>query len=147
MASSSTFVTTTNPNKWAEEKKQFLKEKFIELIIKVPLFQALSKDNLNRIADSFTEIKFNDKDVIIREGELGEVMYILKSGKVNIYKQMSDESPKPTFIRTLEPPSYDCLHPLYQNYYLQMDPHRHPLHCCYLQYLPLYQKHHLHYHY
>ena len=106
MASSSTFVTTTNPNKWAEEKKQFLKEKFIELIIKVPLFQALSKDNLNRIADSFTEIKFNDKDVIIREGELGEVMYILKSGKVNIYKQMSDESPKPTFIRTLEPPSY-----------------------------------------
>ena len=60
MASSSTFVTTTNPNKWAEEKKQFLKEKFIELIIKVPLFQALSKDNLNRIADSFTEIKFND---------------------------------------------------------------------------------------
>jgi CRP-like cAMP-binding protein len=105
MASTITFTSKSSKER-AEEKKQFLKEKFIELIIKVPLFRSLARNNLNSVADSFTEIKFNRKDVIIKEGEVGQTMYILKAGKVNIYKQILEENSKQKFIRTLEPPNY-----------------------------------------
>ena len=64
MATEGTFITYDK--KWMQEKKQILKEKFLKLVLTVPIFQALSTNMLDIVADSFTEINFKRNDIIIQ---------------------------------------------------------------------------------
>ena len=91
---------------WRQSKEQYLKDQFIKVLAEVPTLQILPKSKIDDIADSFSEITFQDGDVIIQEGELGDNMYILKSGKVSIYKRGAGAPSKNKYIRTLEPPSF-----------------------------------------
>ena len=95
-----------NRSVWRQSQEQYLKDQFQKLLAEIPTFHILPKSKIEDIAESFSEVTFQDGDVIIQEGELGDKMYILKSGKVSVYKRELGASSKNKYIRTLEPPSF-----------------------------------------
>ena len=80
----------------ATEKIDFLKT--------VSLFSHLKEEELQRLAGQSRYCSFKFGDVIIQEGERDDRLYILISGKVNIFK--SYRTKKEKRLRTLEPPAY-----------------------------------------
>lgn len=47
-----------------------------------PIFRGFDKTDLQRCAESMEQVAFQDKDVIIQQGDQGEAMYFVKSGRV-----------------------------------------------------------------
>ena len=80
----------------ASEKVDFLKT--------VSLFSHLKAEELQRLAAQSDYCSFKFGDVIIREGERDDRLYILISGKVNVFKSFGTKKEKR--LRTLEPPAY-----------------------------------------
>jgi len=80
----------------ATEKIDFLKT--------VSLFSHLKEEELQRLAGQSRYCSFKFGDVIIQEGERDDRLYILISGKVNIFK--SYRTKKEKRLRILEPPAY-----------------------------------------
>jgi CRP-like cAMP-binding protein len=80
----------------ASEKADFLKT--------VSLFSHLKEEELQRLASKSHYCAFKFGNVIIREGEQDDRLYILISGKVNVFK--SYRTKKEKCLRTLEPPAY-----------------------------------------
>ena len=60
------------------------------LLHDVPLFAALSPDDLTQIANIAREQWHGDGSVICREGEQGQEMYVLAQGQVRVTKQTSE---------------------------------------------------------
>ena len=60
----------------------------------VPLFSDLNQEELVRIMGGLTRVKYNQGDWMIREGEKGDTIYIVSSGKVAIYKMVKGEDLK-----------------------------------------------------
>ena len=63
----------------------------IETFRPITLFQSISNDTeaLNRIASLFIVKQYGAGSMVIREGETGDAMYIIKSGEVEIVKKTS----------------------------------------------------------
>lgn len=55
-----------------------------QAIKNVPLFSELTDQELNLLAASGSRQKFRDKNVIFQEGDSGEVLFIILSGKVKV---------------------------------------------------------------
>ncbi|MFZ1746136.1 MAG: cyclic nucleotide-binding domain-containing protein [Nitrospirales bacterium] len=55
-----------------------------QAIKNVPLFSELTDQELNLLAASGSRQKFPDKNVIFQEGDSGEVLFIILSGKVKV---------------------------------------------------------------
>lgn len=53
------------------------------------IFQDLQEDELSRFFAGTREVKFPKGETIIREGDLGETMYILKEGTVEVSKTIT----------------------------------------------------------
>jgi len=70
----------------------------------VSLFSHLKKEELERLAGQSRYCMFKFGDVIIREGERDNRLYILISGKVNVFKSYGTKKEKR--LRTIEPPAY-----------------------------------------
>ena len=51
----------------------------------VPLFENLSEHDLTTVMPDMTKRRFRAGDKIFREGDLGEVLYLVQSGQVRIY--------------------------------------------------------------
>lgn len=70
---------------------------------KVELFKSLSQPELKTVASYLKIQKFKKDDILIAEGDLGNEMFILYKGEVNISKKMSmiDDQEKidKTFVR------------------------------------------------
>lgn len=62
----------------------------IEYLKSVHLFKELSDRQLNLVAALLTEENIAVDTVIIREGELGKYLYIIKKGKVRVLKQFGN---------------------------------------------------------
>jgi ATP/ADP translocase/HEAT repeat protein len=60
------------------EKVLFLK--------KIDLFRRIRGDDLARIANIAEEISFNDQEMVFGEGDLGDALYLVVTGKVKIHK-------------------------------------------------------------
>ncbi|MCX5858514.1 MAG: cyclic nucleotide-binding domain-containing protein, partial [Proteobacteria bacterium] len=60
----------------------------------VPLFSDLNQEELVRIMGGLKRVKYNQGDWMIREGEKGDTIYIISSGKVAIYKKVKGEDLK-----------------------------------------------------
>jgi HEAT repeat protein len=60
------------------------------LLHDVPLFAALSPDDLAQIANIAHEQWYGDKSLICREGEWGREMYVLAQGQVRVTRQTPD---------------------------------------------------------
>jgi CRP-like cAMP-binding protein len=76
----------------------------VDYLATVTLFSHLSKTDLRRLANQSRYCSFKFGDIIINEGERDGRLYILISGKVNVYK--SYRTKKEKRLRTLEPPAY-----------------------------------------
>jgi CRP-like cAMP-binding protein len=62
-------------------------------LARVPLFSYLKPVERHKIADHLVPDNFKKDDTIITEGEIGDTMYVIKSGEVGIYTTlMEDES-------------------------------------------------------
>ena len=76
----------------------------IDSLATVSLFSHLKEEELQRLAGQSRYCSFKFGDVIIQEGERDDRLYILISGKVNVFK--SYRTKKEKRLRTLEPPAY-----------------------------------------
>ena len=59
------------------------------ILKKVPIFNSLNDRELERLSKIFKEVSFPTGAEIIREGETGEQMFILKEGTVDISKTLT----------------------------------------------------------
>jgi len=75
-----------------------------DILATVFLFSHLRQEELRRLANQSRYCSFKFGDVIIREGERDDRLYILISGKVNVFKSYGTKKEKR--LRTLEPPAY-----------------------------------------
>ena len=76
----------------------------VDYLATVSLFSNLGKTDLKRLANQSRYCSFKFGDIIIKEGERDDCLYILISGRVNVYK--SYRTKKEKRLRTLEPPAY-----------------------------------------
>jgi CRP-like cAMP-binding protein len=76
----------------------------IDYLATVSLFSHLKEEELKRLAGQSRYCSFKYGDVIIREGERDDRLYILISGKVNVLK--SYQTIKEKRLRILEPPAH-----------------------------------------
>jgi len=58
----------------------------IDLIKKIPLFSGLELEELNQVRNIYISKKYKKGQIIFFEGEPGEAVYFVKSGKIKIYK-------------------------------------------------------------
>jgi CRP-like cAMP-binding protein len=76
----------------------------VDFLANVSLFSHLKGEDLQRLANQSRYCSFKFGDVIIREGEQDDRLFILISGKVNVFKRYGTKKEKR--LRTLEPPAY-----------------------------------------
>jgi len=62
----------------------------VNFLYKVPMFQALKKNQLERIAGRLTEREFPAGAQIVTQGQGGEGFFILYSGKADVVRERSD---------------------------------------------------------
>lgn len=53
-----------------------------DFITTVPIFKNLSKNQKDALVQTLTPLKFLNDEIIVREGDLGDLFYIIKEGKV-----------------------------------------------------------------
>ena len=75
-----------------------------DFLATVSLFSHLKEEELQRLANQSRYCSFKFGDVIIREGERDDRLFVLISGKVNVFKSYGTKKEKR--LRTLEPPAY-----------------------------------------
>lgn len=72
-----------------------------QLILReIPVFAGLGDAALSLLANAVEEAAFHTGEVIVREGEQGNRMYIIRSGKVEVVKHLSE--PHETVLDVLE---------------------------------------------
>jgi CRP/FNR family transcriptional regulator, cyclic AMP receptor protein len=58
----------------------------VRIISRIPLFEACSQAELARIATITTQVDVPDGEVLIREGETGELFFVLVKGSAEVRK-------------------------------------------------------------
>ena len=56
-------------------------------VIQSFLFSGLDSKELNIVIDAMEEKSYNPKDVVIKQGEPGDCLYVIDSGELNCYKK------------------------------------------------------------
>lgn len=80
----------------AEQRKNFLET--------IPIFAGLHATALSVIADAAEETAFHAGDIIVREGEPGNRMFIVYSGRVEIIKHLAQ--PHETVLAVFGPKNF-----------------------------------------
>eukprot|EP00924_Labyrinthula_sp_SR-Ha-C_P007951 maker-scaffold_41-snap-gene-1.33-mRNA-1 protein AED:0.27 eAED:0.27 QI:0/0/0/0.2/1/1/5/0/1230 len=82
-------IAKTNGVLWALDrkvfKKMFLKgsnQKIFKLLYKIPIFEPLTKSQVQRLTDVVFEQTFQPGERIIRQGDMGDALYIVTEGEV-----------------------------------------------------------------
>jgi CRP-like cAMP-binding protein len=88
----------------SEKEEKVMAVKKADFLSTVNLFSHLKKEELQRLANQSRYCSFKFGDEIIREGERDDRLFILISGKVNVFKSYGTKKEKR--LRTLEPPAY-----------------------------------------
>jgi CRP/FNR family cyclic AMP-dependent transcriptional regulator len=76
----------------------------VEFLANIPLFSLMGKQDIRGIAGRTTEMSFGRSDVIIKEGDIDNRLFMVIQGKVEVVKNMGKNHEK--WIRTLVPCSY-----------------------------------------
>lgn len=61
---------------------------------RIPLFSNIHGEGLKRIADISVEKVFEAGDIVFNEGDIGDVLYIIKKGSVKIFKKLENGEEK-----------------------------------------------------
>ena len=88
----------------SEKEEKVIAAKKDDFLATVSLFSHLEEEELQRLANQSRYCSFKFGDVIIREGERDDRLFVLISGKVNVFKSYGTKKEKR--LRTLEPPAY-----------------------------------------
>lgn len=59
------------------------------LLSKFPIFNELSHEQLERIVEAGKEVTFNKGEIIVKEGESGQTMYLILEGEVEVSKTLT----------------------------------------------------------
>lgn len=62
------------------------------------MFNALDEKEFEIVVDAIEEVKSNPGDVIIKEGDQGDCMYVVEAGTLNCTKHFKG-NPEPTFLK------------------------------------------------
>jgi CRP/FNR family transcriptional regulator, cyclic AMP receptor protein len=60
------------------------RERKIELLGSMPLFEGVEADDLGGIADRAVEVDYRPNGVIVREGEIGTGFFVIVTGRVRV---------------------------------------------------------------
>jgi NTE family protein len=63
-----------------------------EFLSRVPLFSSVPTDQIREIAGLFTKEFYHKGDIICRQGEPGDSMYVIHSGTVSVFKETDGQS-------------------------------------------------------
>lgn len=76
-------------------RKRRMYERFLE---EVPIFKSLEVYERHKIADALDTIQFEDQQVVIREGDVGDNFYLIESGEAVFYKSLPDGTQQEVMI-------------------------------------------------
>ncbi|CEP17271.1 hypothetical protein [Parasitella parasitica] len=76
-------------------RKRRMYERFLE---EVPIFKSLEVYERHKIADALESVNFEDKEVVIQEGDTGENFYLIESGEATFYKKLPDGTQKEVMV-------------------------------------------------
>ncbi|MDA3789578.1 MAG: cyclic nucleotide-binding domain-containing protein [Desulfobacula sp.] len=60
----------------------------VEFLLKVPLFSPVPPTQIDQIADLFKRETYQKDDIICRQGDPGDSMYVVRSGIVSVFKEI-----------------------------------------------------------
>lgn len=63
----------------------------IERLLLIPLFKDVPLTILNKVLPLFKSLTYTNDQIIIREGDPGDIFYIIVRGKIGIYKTVADQ--------------------------------------------------------
>ncbi len=66
------------------------------------MFSALDEKDLKTVINAMEEKIFNKDDIVIKQGDDGDVLYLLDTGKLDCYKRFNNNE-KDTFLKTYLP--------------------------------------------
>ena len=72
-----------------------------ESLSRIPLFQKLSPEEIQQLAEEVDQVRFNDDETIFNEQDKGDALYVLESGSVRIW--VLDEDVRPVTLKELQP--------------------------------------------
>ncbi len=72
-----------------------------ESLSRIPLFQKLSPEELQQLAEEVDQVRFKDDETIFNEQDKGDALYVLESGSVRIW--VLDEDVRPVTLKELQP--------------------------------------------
>lgn len=58
----------------------------------IPLFSSLSRLDQSRLIPHFTVLEFAEGEAIVRQGDLGDCLYLIVSGEVRVVRHSTDGS-------------------------------------------------------
>ncbi len=76
----------------------------LAVLSRSPLFEMLSNQELEYVADLSRPRKFTAGQVVFEEGELGDSLYVIVSGEVEVLRR--DEKGNPQLLTQLGPPEF-----------------------------------------
>lgn len=65
-------------------------EETVDLLASVPLFEALAREDLARVAEVAVRRRFQADEVVFREGDASSTAYIIRSGRARAIRQHGD---------------------------------------------------------
>jgi cAMP-dependent protein kinase regulator len=70
-------------------RKRRMYEAFLE---EVPLLRSLKPYERHKIADALESVYYEDQDVIVSEGDVGDSFYIIESGEARVFRTGTDST-------------------------------------------------------
>src|SRR5580692_5986133 len=77
-----------------------------DLLAQIPLFQGLSDEDREALAERLTEKSFKAGDIVFSQGEQGSSMYVVQSGAVQIYLPSKEKDLPPVVLKDLRTGEY-----------------------------------------
>jgi CRP/FNR family transcriptional regulator, cyclic AMP receptor protein len=66
-------------------------EKYMSLLQETALFMSLSAKEIGKVLEIAREVKFAEDDIIMKEGNFGDTLYIIRKGTVEVVKCLTME--------------------------------------------------------
>lgn len=66
------------------------------------MFSALEEKDLSIVIDAMKEVSFQANDVVIKQGDDGDDLYVVESGQLSCHRVMK-EGEAPTLLKNYEP--------------------------------------------
>jgi CRP-like cAMP-binding protein len=95
-----TIIATSEAVLWALDRVTFRrilmentsrKRKMYEAFLgEVPLLRSLKPYERHKIADALESVYYEDGDIIVKEGDVGDSFYIIESGEARVFRTASD---------------------------------------------------------